>query len=135
MVLTAAVAIGLSLEVVGKSIAANSMWATPYGDEEAGVIGPLKDGLELGHTMASSGDAVAVISAVVLADTPSLLSNGTPSSSGFGHGLMFHPASLDCSVIGCTFVLTYYLAFFSEASDRLGASCDIYLTAPPQRSI
>ena len=47
VVLTAAVAIGLSLEVVGNSIAANSIWATPHGDEEAGFIGPLKDGFEL----------------------------------------------------------------------------------------
>jgi hypothetical protein len=114
VVLTAAVAIGLSLEVVGNSIAANSIWATPYGDEEAGVIGPIKDGFELGHTVASSGDAVAVISAVVLAGSFLAVDTVPPVVPVLGMGLCFIPPPWIVPVIGCTFVLTYYLAFSRE---------------------
>lgn len=59
--------VGLVVEVIGNLRVAQSIWRTPYGDEQVNRIGSQFNGYDSGHDLQSKGDLVVLVGGVAFA--------------------------------------------------------------------
>jgi hypothetical protein len=67
VVALAVVTVGLLVEVIGNLRVAQSIWRTPYGDEQVNRIGSQFNGYDSGHDLQSKGDLVVLVGGVAFA--------------------------------------------------------------------
>jgi hypothetical protein len=67
VVALAVVTVGLVVEVIGNLRVAQSIWRTPYGDEQVNRIGSQFNGYNSGHDLQSKGDLVVLVGGVAFA--------------------------------------------------------------------
>ena len=94
MLLLAAIAAGLILEVVGNLRVATSIWRTPYGDEEVARIGSSFAGFDAGHALAGQGDLLVVLGGIAFAVILGL-TRRVGAGAAVAGGLVGYPAAVD----------------------------------------
>jgi hypothetical protein len=63
----AAVMVGLVLETIGNLRVAQSIWRTPYGDEDVAQFGSTFSGFDSGHDLAATGDGLVLLGGLAFA--------------------------------------------------------------------
>ena len=76
---------------VGNLRVAQSLWATSYGDEAVGALGPSFADVESGHTVAGLGDGLVVVAGLAFAALLAVTRRVSPALALIGGVLAFFP--------------------------------------------